>query len=520
MPVEFVIPRQIKLADLKRRLSTQFPIREEAPIKLQRVYQDSFDWLLYQSGYRYFVEHYDDVYQLNLQGLKSEAATRSVSQQQWPHFADAVQSTVFRRRLAAMLNIRALMTRATLLIRRHTLRYLDQDEKTRLLIRIDEYRLPLDKGRSRDLGKRLQLLPVRGYRAPVEQISQFLRDQYQLTPADGNIHRLVLEHLGLDPQQDIAGVTVDIDAQMRTDLAMKHILIPSLQAMRNNLQGTIEDIDSEFLHDYRVAVRRTRSALSLIKQVFPQQVVDRFNSGFKWLGSITGPTRDMHVYLLKFPDYQQQLPETMRNDLEPMRAFLQAHLQLEHKALVKHLKSARHRQLLDGWEKFLQSPVPQRSSLDNAMVPVGQTADHYIWQAYQKVIRQGGKINAKSADEKLHKLRITCKKLRYLLEFFTDLYAKKKMKSLIRSLKNLQNILGDFQDLSVQVESINHIREQMREEGLLNEATDRAMNQLNRHFLAGKKALRKQYADSFSQFAAADNHKIWQSLFGAAQEKA
>ena len=53
-------------------------------------------------------------------------------------------------------------------------------------------------------------------------------------------------------------------------------------------------------------------------------------------------------------------------------------------------------------------------------------------------------------DEDLHNLRIDCKKLRYLLEFFTSLFPKTQMKLLIKQLKQLQDNLGDFNDLSVQ----------------------------------------------------------------------
>ena len=46
----------------------------------------------------------------------------------------------------------------------------------------------------------------------------------------------------------------------------------SLQTLRINEDGVRKDLDSEFLHDFRVAVRRTRSALSQIKGVFPAAV--------------------------------------------------------------------------------------------------------------------------------------------------------------------------------------------------------------------------------------------------------
>ena len=40
-------------------------------------------------------------------------------------------------------------------------------------------------------------------------------------------------------------------------------------AIDDNVPGTIASIDTEFLHDLRVAVRRTRSILKLVGDVLP-----------------------------------------------------------------------------------------------------------------------------------------------------------------------------------------------------------------------------------------------------------
>ena len=85
--------------------------------------------------------------------------------------------------------------------------------------------------------------------------------------------------------------------------------------MQRNEPGVRADIDSEFLHDYRVAVRRTRSALSQIKDVLPEDKVEHFKTEFGWLGQMTGPTRDLDVYLLQFEHLRNQLPEYMRDRL-------------------------------------------------------------------------------------------------------------------------------------------------------------------------------------------------------------
>jgi CHAD domain-containing protein len=68
-----------------------------------------------------------------------------------------------------------------------------------------------------------------------------------------------------------------------------------LQEVRDNLPGTIADVDTEFLHDVRVAVRRTRSVLKLGRSAFPAHVREVWEPQFKWLGELSTPVRDLDV---------------------------------------------------------------------------------------------------------------------------------------------------------------------------------------------------------------------------------
>ena len=64
-----------------------------------------------------------------------------------------------------------------------------------------------------------------------------------------------------------------------------------LAAMRTNLPGVLEDVDTEFLHDFRVALRRTRSTLKLGRSILPEAVAAHWEPRFKALGDLTTPVR-------------------------------------------------------------------------------------------------------------------------------------------------------------------------------------------------------------------------------------
>ena len=82
-----------------------------------------------------------------------------------------------------------------------------------------------------------------------------------------------------------------------------------LEVIEANLEGTIADIDSEFLHDLRVSVRRSRSVQRELKRVFPPDELAHYRAEFRWLQQATGDVRDLDVHVLEFDDMRALVPE-------------------------------------------------------------------------------------------------------------------------------------------------------------------------------------------------------------------
>ena len=105
------------------------------------------------------------------------------------------------------------------------------------------------------------------------------------------------------------------------------ILLRLLDTIEANVGGVLADTDTEFLHDLRVAVRRTRSALKLFGDALTGEVtgseVGFFAAEFKWVGDLTTPVRDLDVHLLDFDDTARWLRAAKPDDLEPFRTYLE-----------------------------------------------------------------------------------------------------------------------------------------------------------------------------------------------------
>jgi CHAD domain-containing protein len=304
-----------------------------------------------------------------------------------------------------------------------------------------------------------------------------------------------------------------LDDGMRTDAAAKTILRHQFEIMQAMEAGAIAGLDAECLHDFRVAVRRTRSALGQIPGIFPQRKLTRFRNGFAWLGEVTGPARDMDVYLLHYDDYAARLPLAAQSDLQPLRTFLETHQNRERERLAKALGSHRYRQLLAAWGGFLGEAVPGKTVLPNAMRPVSAVAGEQIARAYRRVLKQGKAIRRSSPPPDLHQLRKSCKKLRYLLEFFQAFYAPKKIARLIKALKTLQDNLGLFQDLEVHAGALRTFSTQMVEEQQVPAATLMAMGMLAADLQQQQHQVRKEFRERFAEFQRARHRQVFEELF-------
>ena len=177
------------------------------------------------------------------------------------------------------------------------------------------------------------------------------------------------------------------------------------------------------------------------------------------------------------------------------------------------LRSAPYRQLKTQWRRYLNSPLPKRPGAADAARPVVDVAHRRTWRMYKRVLREGRAITPESPAEELHELRKSCKKLRYLMEFFQRLYPAGKIRALINELKELQDNLGDFQDLEVQIHTLAQYREQMDKEGYTGPRTHLAMDTLLERLQVRMQEVREEFAGRFERFARRSNHKHFQQLF-------
>jgi len=208
----------------------------------------------------------------------------------------------------------------------------------------------------------------------------------------------------------------------------------------------------------------------------------------------------------------------MQPDLEPLRGYLISQRHQVRRTLNRRLRSRRYQRLQQDWQAFLAGDWACDELPASADKPILKVASRNIAKVAARVWREGEAIVSDSPDEALHDLRKTCKKLRYLMEFFRGLYAGSEVNPLVADLKQLQDNLGLFQDLSVQHESLQAMCDEIQQTGHLPAATGRAIEVLIETMPARQQQSRQVFARCFHRFARNKNRQRMLRLFGGNQQ--
>jgi CHAD domain-containing protein len=240
------------------------------------------------------------------------------------------------------------------------------------------------------------------------------------------------------PAQDISGLLIEALAGFRAAMAVAE-------------PAVIADRDIEALHDFRVALRRTRTVLDIVPKPQPP-IIEHCRKEVVALARATGLRRDLDLAIAELDRAERESmldPGTCR----PLRAALPRRRALAHGQLLRRFGGRHYRMLLQTWDRLLaaQPGEPGRREILRA------DADAAVDRAWRRVCRHAGQIEEHPKFGRLHRLRKEVKALRYLLEIFSDLYGRRHLAPLVADLKRLQNALGEVCDIRAQREILEDV---------------------------------------------------------------
>ncbi len=343
-----------------------------------------------------------------------------------------------------------------------------------------------------DLVVELDLRP--GHEGVTRRLRKRL-ERLHLVPAPGSALSELIRVLDIDPAAHHP-TRVDLDRTMPAIDGVRLVLTHLATTVVEHRAGTIAEVDVEFLHDLRIAVRRTRTVLRHARRLLPDDVFASAREDFAWLGAATGPPRDLDVAVAAWDRDVAALGEGATTALAPLRARLEERRELAHRELAAALASARFDAALGAWQSWLIEAPDPATLPDHADRPLGRFVARRLQRAHERLIEHGRRIDGDSPPEQLHELRKDAKALRYLFDCFTGLIPGDTARPLLRPLKRLLTTLGEHQDSDVRLAELDDI---VRSLGRRRRpaATDAAIAALRGLLDARREAARAEFGHRF-----------------------
>jgi CHAD domain-containing protein len=493
------IPGELAIEGLRAALEPAFQVRIGEPRLAKATFYDTFEWglwfadrLLLQSNGQLRLCERDHDWIGHVRQIVPMSAKRV------PRFEWKFPEGGLRRELKDLLGIRSLIRIARLSIREQPVELLNEAQKT--VFRFVLTSLFPIRETAEPFFTLCHFKPLRGYETDAERAADILRTLGATEIREGPL-TVFLRQQETAPRRYTLRPAFDLAPDLPARETARRIIHKILGIARQNEAGIIDDIDTEFLHDYRICLRKIRSVLSLIKGIYPEEKTEEFKTTFAECCDVTNRLRDLDVYLLARDNYTAMIPAPLRPSLEEMFRDFARERRGALKKVVGHLKSAAYRESMERLERFFSKPVDLPDT-DVSPAPMGPVVAKRIYKSYKRIVKIERSLGADTPDEAVHQVRIQCKKLRYLIEFFGELLPSDETEHIEKQLRRLQTSLGLFNDYSVQQRALLDYWEQKRKTGGNHEGLALSLGGLIALLNEGQQTERKRFHDTLDDFCA------------------
>jgi CHAD domain-containing protein len=485
-------------------LERKFICRKLTPACDEIVFYDTFDWRFYTK--KLVLSRTGSLFSLRKIGAGAVSTAFYWNRKTPYRFAADHSDPELQALFGKIQDVRAVMAVGELKVENNNCEVLNKDGK--IICRIN-YEKIYSGGEL--LESVLKILPVKGYDEEAEEIRRILSEAgVELCALPPELLDLALRQQNLKPGSYSSKIRSVLTPDMSPRHAASLLISEMLAVIKANEVGIIENVDTEFLHDFRVSVRRIRALASQLKKVYPEEIMHALKCDFQMLGKMTNRLRDCDVLLNSKSEYKEMLPEMLRDGLKRFFRGITDIRRREINNFSVYLQSDKYHAMISKWRKFIDKDL--HSDRDEARnQTIIKVSGKVIMKRLNQIADEIAKINADTPDEFIHALRIDCKKLRYSLEFFASLYPDNAAEPIAR-LKVIQTLLGDFNDCSVQIDELSG-RIRRLPAGKKDNLVAAALGGLVTVLEQRKTALREHCLNKLGDFTGAENYNYFKEMF-------
>lgn len=230
--------------------------------------------------------------------------------------------------------------------------------------------------------------------------------------------------------------------------AFKEIAGRNIAHLRAHEAILVDRKDPLGVHQMRVAIRRLRSTIALLKNELPGELTARLSAELSWCARQLAPAREWDAFLQgALAPLREAMPA--ERALDVLEHYARAARRRAYRKVRRALSSQRYTRMLLDWGLWLESE--DWSALDPDLdaeglaLPILEKARDLLEALHTAVGERGEQIEALDARG-LHALRLRVKRLRYASDALGSLYPRGRSSGFLRSLETAQDLLGLLQD--------------------------------------------------------------------------
>ena len=496
---------------------------------VQRVLLDTFDWRLHREGIVLEVERTAAAETLLARSLEGAVLGHQVIDRA-PVFAADLPPGRVRDLIGEALEMRTLIELVRVDSTRERLVRRNEDDKIVARLALERLRVG-----SFELDPRIEVEPLRGYTREARTLVTSLLGGLPVDVLDPAQGIAALFAAGdREPRSYSGKFKVKLKPQAPPAASMAKLLLHLLDTMEVNEDGVREGIDTEYLHDFRVAIRRTRSLLPVARRcIRDTEALDGFIAEFRVFVQPTGDVRDLDVFLLGFDELAGGVAPEWRGDLAKLEPLIAKERARAQRRLLTVLRRD-WPDLKQRWRTYLEAEAAIArhgaatggvvatggdAETDEAPAGAGRSAERSdafardaVADALKVLRKHGRRLTDHSPAEDIHRVRKKAKALRYVLEAFASLLPAEHLAPATKELKKFQDVLGLFQDRDVQVHTMRGYTELVQRQGTADPDLLLAMGALRAHVRDDAERERVHCLAAFATFDAKDNHRRYLAL--------
>ena len=252
-----------------------------------------------------------------------------------------------------------------------------------------------------------------------------------------------------------------LDVKQSSAEAFRLLASQGMQMWQANLLGALTSQDQEFVHQFRVSLRRLNSLIKVFKPALPRRYQAQWTKRVKELSRITGDVRDLDVMRSGI------LVPMLQSDESQIRANVSAAVSALDKAKQEALVQVQ--QLRYGGPVLLFARDLQDLETDDFPKNLPRFAEKQLSVLHRNAVKLLVKTLKAPTPERAHRFRIALKHLRYSCEFFAPLFDNAEMLEYAKAIAGLQDAFGFINDFQV---ALSRLHDWVEQEAIPQEARE------------------------------------------------